>query len=47
MVNYRVHYDDSLGTRPDVKGVAELVVRRRGQDVPDASLVMTAVTSSG
>jgi len=47
MVNYRVHYDDSLGTRPDIKGVAELVVRRKGQDVPDASLVMIRISNEG
>ena len=47
MVNYRVHYDDQLGTRPDIKGVAELVVRRRGQDVPDASLVMIRLSNEG
>jgi phosphate transport system substrate-binding protein len=47
MVNYRVHYDDSLGTRPDVKSVAELVVRRHGQDVPDASLVMIRLSNEG
>ena len=47
MVNYRVHYDDWLGTRPDIKGVAELVVRRRGQDVPDASLVMIRISNEG
>src|SRR5215472_12317773 len=47
MVNYRVHYDDSLGTRADVKGVAELVVRRHGQDVPDASLVMIRISNEG
>ena len=47
MVNYRVHYDDSLGTRSDIKGVAELVVRRKGQDVPDASLVMIRISNEG
>jgi phosphate transport system substrate-binding protein len=47
LVNYRVHYDDSLGTRPDIKGVAELVVRRRGKDVPDASLVMIRISNEG
>jgi phosphate transport system substrate-binding protein len=47
MVNYRVHYDDSLGTRPDIKGVAELVVRRHGKDVPDASLVMIRISNEG
>jgi phosphate transport system substrate-binding protein len=47
MVNYRVHYDDSLGTRPDIGGVAELVVRRKGQDVPDASLVMIRISNEG
>jgi phosphate transport system substrate-binding protein len=47
MVNYRVHYDDSLGTRPDIRGVAELVVRRKGQDVPDASLVMIRISNEG
>lgn len=47
VVNYRVHYDDSLGTRPDVKSVAELVVRRHGQDVPDASLVMIRISNEG
>lgn len=47
MVNYRVHYDDSLGTSPDIKGVAELVVRRRGHDVPDASLVMIRISNEG
>src|SRR5215475_1633447 len=47
MVNYRVHYDDSLGARPDVKSVAELVVRRHGQDVPDASLVMIRISNEG
>src|SRR5215469_671866 len=47
MVNYRVHYDDSLGTRPDIKGVAELVVRRKGQDVPEASLVMIRLSNEG
>lgn len=47
MVNYRVHYDDWLGTRADIKGVAELVVRRRGQDVPDASLVMIRLSNEG
>jgi phosphate transport system substrate-binding protein len=47
MVNYRVHYDDSLGTSPDIKGVAELVVRRKGHDVPDASLVMIRISNEG
>jgi phosphate transport system substrate-binding protein len=47
LVHYRVHYDDSLGTRADVKGVAELVVRRHGQDVPDASLVMIRISNEG
>ena len=47
MVNYRVHYDDSLGARTDIKGVAELVVRRRGHDVPDASLVMIRLSNEG
>jgi ABC-type phosphate transport system substrate-binding protein len=47
MVNYRVHYDDSLGARPDIGGVAELVVRRKGQDVPDASLVMIRLSNEG
>jgi phosphate transport system substrate-binding protein len=47
MVNYRVHYDDWLGTRPDIKGVAELVVRRHGQDVPEASLVMVRISNEG
>ncbi len=48
MVNYRVHYDDSLGnTHPDIKGVGELVVRRRGQDVPDASLAMIRISNEG
>lgn len=47
MVNYRVHYDDSLGTSPDIKGVAELVVRRRGHDVPDASLAMIRISNEG
>jgi phosphate transport system substrate-binding protein len=47
LVNYRVHYDDWLGARPDIKGVAELVVRRRGQDVPDASLVMIRISNEG
>jgi phosphate transport system substrate-binding protein len=47
MVNYRVHYDDSLGARPDVESVAELVVRRHGQDVPDASLVMIRISNEG
>lgn len=47
MVNYRVHYDDWLGTRPDIQGVAELVVRRRGHDVPDASLVMIRLSNEG
>jgi phosphate transport system substrate-binding protein len=47
MVHYRVHYDDWLGTRPDIKGVAELVVRRRGHDVPDASLVMIRLSNEG
>ena len=34
MVNYRVHYDDSLGnTHPDIKGVGELVGSQpRNQD---------------
>jgi hypothetical protein len=45
MVNYRVHYDDSLGnTHPDMKGVGELVVRRQGHDVPDASLAMIRIS---
>ncbi|HTU08295.1 MAG TPA: substrate-binding domain-containing protein, partial [Trebonia sp.] len=47
MVHYRVHYDDSLGTRPDIKGVAELVVRRKGHDVPDASLAMIRISNEG
>jgi phosphate transport system substrate-binding protein len=47
MVNYRVHYDDSLGTSPDITGVAELVVRRKGHDVPDASLVMIRISNEG
>ena len=47
MVNYRVHYDDALGTRPDMQGVAELVVRRKGEDVPDASLVMIRISNEG
>ena len=48
MVNYRVHYDDSLGnTHPDMKGVGELVVRRQGQDVPDASLAMIRISNEG
>src|SRR5215469_10276939 len=47
MVNYRVHYDDSLGTSPDIKGVAELVVPRRGHDVPDASLAMIRISNEG
>jgi phosphate transport system substrate-binding protein len=47
MVNYRVHYDDALGTRPDMEGVAELVVRRKGHDVPDASLVMIRISNEG
>jgi phosphate transport system substrate-binding protein len=47
MVNYRVHYDDWLGTRADMKGVGELVVRRHGQDVPDASLVMVRLSNEG
>jgi ABC-type phosphate transport system substrate-binding protein len=47
MVNYRVHYDAWLGTRSDVKGVAELIVRRKGQDVPDASLVMIRISNEG
>ncbi len=47
LLNYRVHYDDSLGTRPDMKGVAELVVRRKGQDVPDASLAMIRISNEG
>ena len=47
MVNYRVHYDDSLGTSPDITGVAELVVRRKGHDVPDASLVMIGISNEG
>jgi hypothetical protein len=47
MVHYRVHYDDSLGTSPDIKGVAELVVRRKGHDVPDASLVMLRISNEG
>ncbi|HEY7261613.1 MAG TPA: hypothetical protein VH589_09045 [Trebonia sp.] len=41
------HYDDSLGTSPDIKGVAELVVRRRGHDVPDASLAMIRISNEG
>ena len=47
LVNYRVHYDDWLGTRPDIQGVAELVVRRKGRDVPDASLVMIRISNEG
>jgi len=47
MVHYRVHYDDTLGTRPDIKGVAELVVRRKGHDVPDASLAMIRISNEG
>ena len=47
MVNYRVHYDDSLGTSPDITGVAELVVRRKGHDVPNASLVMIRISNEG
>jgi len=47
LVNYRVHYDDWLGARPDIKGVAELVVRRKGQDVPDASLAMIRISNEG
>ena len=48
MVNYRVHYDDSLGnTHPDMKGVGELVVRRQGKDVPDASLAMIRISNEG
>jgi ABC-type phosphate transport system substrate-binding protein len=47
MVNYRVHYDDLLGARTDIKGMAELVVRRRGHDVPDASLVMIRLSNEG
>jgi phosphate transport system substrate-binding protein len=47
MAHYRVHYDDSLGTRPDIKGVAELVVRRKGHDVPDASLAMIRISNEG
>jgi len=47
MINYRVHYDDSLGTRPDIKGVAELVVRRKGHDVPEASLAMIRISNEG
>src|SRR5215469_2695735 len=48
MVNYRVHYDDSLGnTHPDMKGVGELVVRRQGRDVPNASLAMIRISNEG
>src|SRR5215475_5100485 len=47
LVNYRVHYDDWLGTRPDIRGVAELVVRRKGHAVPDASLVMIRISNEG
>lgn len=46
-VNYRVHLDTEIGTRPDIKGLAELVVQREGKEVPEPSLALIRIKNDG
>ncbi|HEY4022313.1 MAG TPA: substrate-binding domain-containing protein [Pseudonocardiaceae bacterium] len=48
-ISYRVHLDAPIGSRPDIKGLAELVVRRtrnnRTRDLHHASMVLVRVSN--
>ena len=46
-ISCRAHFDDRIGTHPDIKGMAELVVRRKKKEIPDASLVLIRLRNDG
>lgn len=48
-LSYRVHLDGGIGSIPEIRGLAELVVRRRSngstRDVPNASMAMIRMSN--